>query len=422
MTQRIPSYRFHKARNCAVVTLAGKNHYLGAYDSSESWEKYYRLVAEFLAKQNAPQPPPLPADSPLTMTELAALYWKHAAAYYLKNGHPTSEQAAIKQALRFVRRLYGTTPARDFGPQRLIAVREAMIKHPITCRVNRVDPVTGVATKEPKTLRQGLTRKTINNAVGRIKRMFAWAVEEEILPVDVHSALHRVRGLRRGKSAARESPRVRPVPAEHVEAVLRFLPRMVQDMIRVHQLCGGRPQDIVQLRGDAIDRSGSIWEYRPANYKTEHHNDQNDPDLDRVVCFGPHAQEILGPYLALEPNGYLFSPIRSEKTRNEIRRDQRSTTVTPSQTARRPRGRPWGPLRDHYDVASYRRAIRRACRKAGIPTWHPNRLRHSRLTEIRRLYGLEASRVCGGHREVGVTQHYAEQDRDLARHVMREIG
>ncbi len=57
-----------------------------------------------------------------------------------------------------------------------------------------------------------------------------------------------------------------------------------------------------------------------------------------------------------------------------------------------------------------------------MPIWVPNQLRHSRLTEIRRLYGLEASRVCGGHREVGVTQIYAEQDQTLARQVMAEVG
>jgi len=32
----IPSYRLHKARNCAVVTIDGKNFYLGPYDSPES--------------------------------------------------------------------------------------------------------------------------------------------------------------------------------------------------------------------------------------------------------------------------------------------------------------------------------------------------------------------------------------------------
>ena len=31
-----PSYRLHKARNCAVVTIDGQNHYLGAYGSPDS--------------------------------------------------------------------------------------------------------------------------------------------------------------------------------------------------------------------------------------------------------------------------------------------------------------------------------------------------------------------------------------------------
>jgi hypothetical protein len=41
---RPPSYRFHKARKCAVVTIHGKNHYLGPKDSPESHEKYARLI------------------------------------------------------------------------------------------------------------------------------------------------------------------------------------------------------------------------------------------------------------------------------------------------------------------------------------------------------------------------------------------
>jgi integrase len=73
-------------------------------------------------------------------------------------------------------------------------------------------------------------------------------------------------------------------------------------------------------------------------------------------------------------------------------------------------------------VASYRRAIRRACEKGGIPIWCPNQLRHSRGTEIRKRYGLEASQAVLGHSELGVTQVYAEVDHDTARRVMGEIG
>jgi len=176
------------------------------------------------------------------------------------------------------------------------------------------------------------------------------------------------------------------------------------------------------MRGEDIDRSGAVWEYRPLQYKTEHHNDGDDPDLQRVVYLGPRVQEVLKPFLEVEPVGFVFSPVRSEQERNARRRKERKSPMTPSQATRQPKVRSRAPLREHYDVASYRRAIRRACLQADIPVWHPNQLRHTRLTEIRKCYGLEASRVCGGHREVGVTQHYAEQDRELARRVMAEVG
>ena len=43
---RPPKYRHHKARNCAVVTINGRNHYLGPFGSPESHEKYACLIAE----------------------------------------------------------------------------------------------------------------------------------------------------------------------------------------------------------------------------------------------------------------------------------------------------------------------------------------------------------------------------------------
>jgi integrase len=96
--------------------------------------------------------------------------------------------------------------------------------------------------------------------------------------------------------------------------------------------------------------------------------------------------------------------------------------MTPSQRQRKRKGRPHAPLRDHYDVASYRRAIRRACVKAGVPVWSPHRLRHNTATMLRRQYDIEASSTVLGHSGLQVTAIYAEQDRERARRVMAEVG
>jgi hypothetical protein len=61
---------------------------------------------------------------------LVARYWRSAKTYYVKGGEPTSETHAIKLALRFVRRPYGGTPAAEFTPKKLKAVREAMVIRP----------------------------------------------------------------------------------------------------------------------------------------------------------------------------------------------------------------------------------------------------------------------------------------------------
>ena len=57
-TTRQPSYRLHKARNCAVVTIDGKNRYLGPYDSPQSHELYARLIAAW--RRNGKHLPPAP--------------------------------------------------------------------------------------------------------------------------------------------------------------------------------------------------------------------------------------------------------------------------------------------------------------------------------------------------------------------------
>jgi integrase len=57
-----------------------------------------------------------------------------------------------------------------------------------------------------------------------------------------------------------------------------------------------------------------------------------------------------------------------------------------------------------------------------LPHWHANQLRHSKATEVRRQFGLEAAQVSLRHAKADVTQVYAERDARLAVEVARKIG
>ncbi len=83
-TLRSPSYRHHKPSNQAVVTLNGRDIYLGRYGSPESRAEFDRLLAEWLS--NGRRLPAPVVGSDLTVNELLLAYLRRADAYYVKNG------------------------------------------------------------------------------------------------------------------------------------------------------------------------------------------------------------------------------------------------------------------------------------------------------------------------------------------------
>jgi integrase len=384
----LPKYRHYKPKDLAVVRIDGRDFYLGKYGSEESKQRYRRLLAERLASP-APAPPAQAAQDRqpgLSVSELIVAYWdRHVATYYIKHGRPTSERDNIRQALRFLRRLYGHTPALDFGPLALKAVRESMIE-------------------------AGRCRSLINKDVNRVKGLFRWAVEHELVPASVYEALRAVAGLREGRSEAKEARPIGPVAIEVIEATIRHLSPQVAAMVRFQLLTGARPGEVACLRPrDLTSREGEVWEYRPREHKTEHF------DRERVVLIGRQAQAVLKPWLQRDPNSYAFCPADVVA----LRGPGRTAPVTASRTGR-PAARPKPGGR--YTKDSYRVAIQRACRRAGVPVWTPLQLRHTAATLIRSRYGLEAAQAVLGHAKADVTQIYAERDRARACAVMAEIG
>jgi hypothetical protein len=199
-TPRTPSLRRHKPSSQAVVTLNGQDHYLGPWQANQrkappaAREAYDRLIAEWLV--NGRRLPTVAADAPsLSVNELILAFWRHAEQHYRhEDGTPTSELKDYRLSLKPLKQLYGPTPASEFGPLKLKAVRQRMMD-------------------------DGLSRGVINQRVARIVRMFKWAVSEEMIQETTHRALATVRGLEKGRTEARETDPVRPVQDGDVDAV-----------------------------------------------------------------------------------------------------------------------------------------------------------------------------------------------------------
>jgi integrase len=414
----------------AVVRLNNRDHYLGR---AGEWPKgrrsppatiqaeYQSLIATWLA--NGRQLPD--AETILTINQAILAYDKWAEIFYHREGTENTQIGMIRDALRVVKNLFGRESLSSFGPKKLEQVQQAMV---------------GL----------GWSRNYINGQVGRVRRWIKWCVRQELATGDLFYALQSVPGVRRGTSGVRETQPVGPVPEETVALTLPFMPAVVQSMVQLQLLSVARPGEICAMRACDIDMTGAVWLYHPSRHKTQHCGRQ------RVIPLGPAAQSIVREHLTLDTQAYLFSPRRSEAARNAERRQNRRSLMTPSQAKRKSKENPRWPKRDYYDETSYRNAVYRACDKAfpppaamaqqkgetkgewlaRLPTeqrselkqwvrehrWHPNQLRHTRATEIRRRYGLEAAQVLLGHSRADVTQIYAERDAALAARVAAQIG
>ena len=118
-SNRIPKYRLHKASGQAVVTLDGRDFYLGDHGTASSRQRYERLVGEWLAGGRR-LPVQVTDEDPLTVNELLASFWRHAEVHYRSpTGEPTSELDSFIQALKPLRKLYGDAAAIDALPTNL---------------------------------------------------------------------------------------------------------------------------------------------------------------------------------------------------------------------------------------------------------------------------------------------------------------
>ena len=243
---RTPSYRLHKPTGRAVVTLCGRDLYLGKFGTRESRAEYDRIIAEWLANGRTLPRSVSGNEAHITNSELLLAFLAWAESYYVKNGRMTGEVAHVRYAIKPVRELYGNELARDFGPLQLKTVRQAIIG-------------------------TGICRTEVNRRVKIIVRGYKWAVAEGMVPPSVHHGLQAVSGLRRGRLEVREAEPVKPVPDAFVDAIRPHVSRQIWAMVQLQRLSGMRPGEVCIMRTIDVDRSGRVWTYTPESHKTQHY-------------------------------------------------------------------------------------------------------------------------------------------------------
>src|SRR5258708_7963033 len=115
LVHKLPSYRLHKPSGQAVVTVGGKDHYLGPHGTQLSKAEYDRVIAEWLANGRRSVASPSNGTAQLTVSEMILRYWVFAKHHYRRDGQPTRELDNIRDALRPIRELYGHTEVAQFG-------------------------------------------------------------------------------------------------------------------------------------------------------------------------------------------------------------------------------------------------------------------------------------------------------------------
>jgi integrase len=427
---RVPSLRLHKASGQRYVVLSGKAIYCGYPDDPATEQHYHQAITEWLAAGKQ-----LPGDPEvLTIKELIGRFWVYAEGYYrtITDGR-VKELEQFTLALRPLKDLYAETPAAEFGPRALKAVRQKMLD-------------------------TGWCRPYINKQINRIRHVFKWAVSDELIPGSVLHALQALPGLKRGRSDAYEPEAVKPVPMKLVNAIEPFVSHQVWAMIQLQLFTAARAGEICQMppcdidrREEGSDTDREVWVYRPAHHKTAWHGH------DRKIYIGPRAQQVLLPFLLRDPQTYCFSPTEAEIDR--LRR-RRAARVTPLSYGNGPgtnvKDEPQRSAGEQYTTESYRRAIARGSDLAfplpeplaklpdetGIEwrrrltaaqqgelrawrkryRWHPHQLRHNAATGLRKEFGIEAARIILGHRSAAITEVYAEKDEHEAILAIMKVG
>ncbi len=283
---------------------------------------------------------------------------------------------------------------------------------------------------------KGKTRyaaSTVKKLVGHVRSAYRWGLRNERPGCTAATLLNlnSVPGPKPGK--VRKSKKVLAADKSSVDAVAAILLPDLAAAMRLHWLTGARPSELLTLRvsdvvqtgvltladGSSIDLTAfHVWGAAVDKHKTEGKGGV------RALFFGPKCQAILTPLLEkLAPSDYLFSPARGMAW---LRDKQRSERIGRG-NKKRPAITPVRVFGEFYSSHAYNSAVRKACEKLKVKSFHSYQIRHSAAMAVQEAQ-REATAVAGavlGHSGKGsqaITLGYSKTPLAAAAEVARKHG
>lgn len=283
-----------------------------------------------------------------------------------------------------------------------------------------------------------LARDTVRRCVNLVRQCFQWGVVGGVVDQNHAASFLLVEPPAKGK--VKEGRKHASVDQEVSEKVIPFLSPPLQAAIKLLWLTTARPSEILGLMGEdseemsgenqshRIRRSGCILLRGGAKLDLEkegvwaavlNEHKTAGKGFERVIFFGPKAQEILRPFVGTE--GYLFKPREgrafqlAEQSRKQTTTGKGSKKPKKGELAKRKPG-------ELYSSGVLMKAVKKGCVKAKIPQYTPYQIRHTASAAIMDSHGKEAASVYMGHKPSGITANYTGNNLRLAAKVAREVG
>jgi hypothetical protein len=246
---KAPSLRYHISGQ-SIVTIDGRDFYLGMHDSPEAFARYavliriyqengLRLPDGFDEKEVTRQASSVLGLTTVTHQEKQPKLVCHLTASFRRfvekrYANEVQEKHRYNKLCDELEEFAGSMEVEQFGPLALQQMRQRWID-------------------EEK------ARVYCNRLTNAVIRVFRWGVSQELAPESVHVRLRAVEPLRTGQTEAHETDPVEPVSLEDIRNTIAVLSPVLKAMVRVQVATGMRPSELCNMRPCEIDRTGEVW-------------------------------------------------------------------------------------------------------------------------------------------------------------------